>query len=254
LLHNQTMNPVELLGQQRAPDSTLLKLVRRGDEYLILADNQTLMSSRMHGSEEALATLACQRARTFADANILVGGLGMGFTLRAALDQLPREATVVIAELLPAVVEWNRGPHGPLGTLAGYPLHDARVRVEIADVAFVLRQNPQHFDAILLDVDNGPAAFTAPQNSALYDADGIAAAHAALKPNGVLAIWSARDDAAFAERLRQAHFTVTVEHVRAHAAAKGAASRATNHAATKKGRNRGPRHTIFLAHKSSIPR
>jgi len=239
------MQPVELLGQQLAPDRTLLKLIRRGDEYLILSDNQTLMSSRMHGSEEALATLACQHARTLPNPSILVGGLGMGFTLRAALDQLPRNATVVVAELLPAVVEWNRGPHGPLGTLAGYPLHDPRVRVEIADVAFVLRQNPQHFNAILLDVDNGPAAFTAPQNSALYDADGLAAAHAALKPNGVLAVWSARDDAPFAHRLRQAHFAVTIEHVRAHAAATGAVNRAP----TKKGRNRGPRHTIFLAHK-----
>jgi spermidine synthase len=244
------VKPVELLGQQLAPDRTLLKLICHGDEYLILSDNQPLMSSRMHGSEEALATFACQHARGVANPNILVGGLGMGFTLRAALDQLPRNATVVVAELLPAVVEWNRGPHGPLAALAGYPLHDPRVRVEVADVAIILRGNPQQFDAILLDVDNGPAAFTAPQNSALYDAQGIAAAHAALKPRGDLAIWSARDDAQFAHRLRQAHFTVTVEHVRANAAANRDANRATNHPAKKKGRNRGPRHTIFLAHKS----
>jgi spermidine synthase len=247
------VKPVELLGQQLAPDRTLLKLIRRGDEYLILSDNQPLMSSRQHGSEEALATLAFEHARSLANPHILVGGLGMGFTLRAALEQLPRNATVVVAELLPAVVEWNRGPHGPLGALAGYPLHDPRVRIELVDVALVLRENTQQFDAILLDVDNGPAAFTAPQNSALYDADGIAAAHAALKPNGVFAVWSARDDKQFAHRLRQAQFTVTIEHVRAHAAATDAASPATNHAATKRGRNRGPRHTIFLAHKSSTP-
>jgi spermidine synthase len=234
------VKPVEVLGQQLAPDRTLLKLIRRGDEYSILADNQLLMSSRMHSSEEALATLACENARSLAAPSILVGGLGMGFTLRAALDQLPRQARVVVAELLPAVVEWNRGPHGPLGALAGYPLHDPRVCVEIADVAVVVRGHPEHFDAILLDVDNGPAAFTAPQNSALYDAHGIAAAFAALKPTGTLAVWSAREDDHFAHRLRQANFVVRVEAVRARAGG----------AATKKGRNRGPRHSIFLARKS----
>jgi spermidine synthase len=240
-VHNLTMKPVELLGQQLARDRTLLKLIRRGEEYLILSDNQPLMSSRMHGSEEALATLACRQARTLPHPRVLVGGLGMGFTLRAALEQLPRNAAVVVAELLPAVVEWNRGPHGPLAALAGYPLHDPRVRMELADVADLLRANRQPFDAILLDVDNGPAAFTAPQNAALYDAPGLAAAHAALKPQGVLAIWSARDDAKFTERLREAHFAVTIKHARAHAAA--------NHAATKKSHHRGPRHTIFLAQK-----
>jgi len=239
------VKPLNLLGQATSRDGTVLKLVRRADEFIILANGKSLMSSRMHGSEEALATFACRRARTLAQPTVLIGGLGMGFTLRASLDLLPPDAIVVVAEIVPAVVEWNRGPHGPLAALAGYPLHDPRVRVEIADVAFVLRQNPQQFNAILLDVDNGPAAFTAPQNSALYDADGLAAAHAALKPNGVLAVWSARDDAPFAHRLRQAHFAVTIEHVRAHAAATGAVNRAP----TKKGRTRGPRHTIFLAHK-----
>ena len=253
------MKPFELLGQQLAPDRTLLKLTRRGDEYQILADNQILMSSRMHGSEEALATLACQRARELTRPNILIGGLGMGFTLRAALDQLPRDATVVVAELLPAVVEWNRGPLGPL---AAHPLYDPRVRVEIVDVAAILHAGRNQFDAILLDVDNGPAAFTAPQNAALYDASGLATTHAALKSNGTLAVWSARDDAQFVHHLQQSNFTVNVEHVRAHAADTHAANRATTRTAnpatslatTKKGRNRGPRHTIFLAHKSPIPR
>src|SRR5205809_7625175 len=133
-----------------------MKLTRRANEYIILANGKSLMSSRMHGSEEALATLACRRARTLAQPSVLVGGLGMGFTLRATLDLLPPDAVVVVAELLPAVVEWNRGPLGPL---AGHPLKDRRVRVEQGDVGATLRSSVRAFDAILLDVENGPAAF-----------------------------------------------------------------------------------------------
>src|ERR1017187_7382688 len=126
--------------------------MRRGDEYFILADGAVLISSRMHGSEEALAMLACQRAKTRERARVLVGGLGMGFTLRATLDLLLRDAAVVVAEVVPAVVEWNRGPLGPL---AGHPLEDKRVRVETGDVAIALRSRLGPFDAVLLDVDNG---------------------------------------------------------------------------------------------------
>jgi spermidine synthase len=185
------------------------------------------MSSRMHGSEEALAAFGCRRARLLDEPCVLVGGLGMGFTLRATLDLLPPAATVVVAELVPAVVEWNRGELGPL---AGHPLQDARVRIEIGDVAGVIRASADRFDAMLLDVDNGPAAFTATDNTGLYDDRGLAAARAALKPQGILAVWSAWDDRRFEQRLRHGGFTVEVERVRAR---------------LKKG---GPRHTIFLGH------
>lgn len=223
------MKPFELLGQTLSPDGTVMKLIRRGDEYLIFADGAILMSSRMHGSEEALAKCACQRVRTLERPCVLIGGLGMGFTLRATLDLLSPDATVVVAELVPAVVEWNRGPLGPL---AGHPLKDKRVRVEIGDVAVTLGSRLGQFDAVLLDVDNGPAAFTASNNAGLYDHRGIAAARAALKINGVLAVWAAQDDRKFEQRLRQGRFDVQVRRVRGR---------------LKKG---GPRHTIFLSHKS----
>jgi spermidine synthase len=207
-----------------------MKLVRRGDEHILLANGKSLMSSRMHGSEEALATLACQRARMQDRPSVLIGGLGMGFTLRATLDLLPPDATVVVAELMAAVVDWNRGPLGPL---AGHPLQDGRVRVEIDDVALVLRSYPGQFDAVLLDVDNGPTALTASNNDGLYDYRGIAAAYAALKMDGVLAVWSAREDRRFEQRLRHGRFAVEVERIRGRLA------------------NGGPRHAIFLGHKIS---
>jgi spermidine synthase len=201
--------------------------MRRGGEYVILANGKSLMSSRMHGSEEALATLACRRARTLAEPCVLVGGLGMGFTLRATLDLLPPDATVIVAELLPAVVDWNRGP---LGTLADHPLTDRRVHIDVGDVAATLRASSGRFDAVVLDVDNGPDAFTASTNAGLYSDRGLASVRAALKAGGVLAVWSAWEDRKFEQRLRHGAFTVEVERVRAR---------------LKKG---GPRHTIFLGH------
>jgi spermidine synthase len=221
------MKPWELLGQTRTPDGDDMTLMRRSGEYVILANGRTLMSSRMHGSEEALATLACRRVRTLKEPCVLVGGLGMGFTLRATLDLLPPAATVVVAELLPAVVEWNRGPLGPL---AEYPLKDRRVRVVVGDVAATLRSGPTRFDAVLLDVDNGPDALTATHNAALYNDRGLAAIRAALKIDGVLAVWSAREDRKFEQRLRHGAFTVEVARVRGR---------------LKKG---GPHHAIFLGH------
>jgi spermidine synthase len=188
------------------------------------------MSSRMHGSEEAMATLACGRLHTVAAPRVLVGGLGMGFTLRATLDLLPRDASVVVAELVPAVVEWHRGP---LGALAGHPLKDKRVAVEVGDVGATLRASRAQFDAVLLDVDNGPAAFTASHNQGLYDDRGLAAARAALRVGGMLAVWSAWDDRKFEQRLRYGGFSVTVERMRAR---------------LKKG---GPRHTVFLGVKDA---
>jgi spermidine synthase len=203
-----------------------MALTRRDREYIILADGKPLMSSRMHGSEEALATLACERARTLEDPRVLVGGLGMGFTLRAALNVLPPGATVIVAELVPAVIEWNRGPLAPL---AERPLEDRRVQVFEGDVLDVLGRNRGDFDTVILDVDNGPAAFTDSGNAALYTNEGIATARAALKARGVLAVWSAWDDRKFEQRLRYGGFTVEVTRLRAR---------------LKKG---GPRHTLFLA-------
>ena len=222
------MKPWELLGRTSAPDGAEMALTHRDGEYVILANGQSLMSSRMHGSEEALATLACRRVRTREQPCVLVGGLGMGFTLRATLDLLPKDATVVVAELVPAVVEWNRGPLGPL---AGHPLKDRRARIDVGDVGATLRASRNRFDAVLLDVDNGPAAFTASDNAGLYDDRGLAAARAALTAGGVLAIWSAWDNRKFEQRLRYGGFAVEVERVR------GRLTRG------------GPRHTIFLGHK-----
>ena len=222
------MKPLELLGETITPDGTDLKLTRRDHEYIILANGKSLMWSRTHGSEEALATLACRRVRTMEQPCVLVGGLGMGFTLRATLDLLPPDAAVIVAELVPAVVDWNRGPLGPL---AGHPLKDKRVRVDVGDVAVTLRSGSGQFDAVLLDVDNGPAAFTTSENAGLYGDRGLAAASAALKMGGVLAVWSAREDRKFEQRLRYGGFAVEVERVRGR---------------LKKG---GPRHTIFLGHK-----
>lgn len=227
------MKAWEVLGETRAPDGTAIRLARHDDEYVILANGKPLMSSRVHGSEEALATLGCGEARTLEQPRVLVGGLGMGFTLRAVLDVLPPGAIVTVAELVPAVIEWNRVR---LGALAAHPLSDRRVRVEAADVGFTLRANPGRFDVVLLDVDNGPAAFTAANNAGLYDNGGVAALHAALRPRGTLAIWSAWEDRTFERRLRSHGFRVELARVPAR---------------LQKG---GPRHTIFVAHKRPKPR
>ena len=222
--YTAVLKPMELLGEGRTPDGTTITLTRHDREYLIMAAGKPLMSSQMHGSEQALATFGCRHVPPD-EPRVLVGGLGMGFTLRATLDLLPPDAQVVVAELVPAIVEWNRGPLGPL---AGHPLKDRRVRVEVCDAFETLRKSAAALDAILLDVDNGPAAFTDAGNASLYDDAGLAAARAALRPGGVLAVWSAWEDRRFPQRLKYAGFDVTVERVRAR---------------LKKG---GPRHTIFL--------
>jgi spermidine synthase len=222
------MKAWELIGRTQAPDGTDIRLSRHDDEYVILANGKPLMTSRNHGSEEALATLGCGGARALAQPRVLVGGLGMGFTLRAVLDVLPPGAVVAVAELVPAVIEWNRGPLAPL---AAYPLDDPRVRVEAADVGFTIRANPGRFDAVLLDVDNGPAAFTSAVNDGLYDNGGVAAAHAALRPGGTLAVWSAWEDRKFEQRLRFHGLLVEAVRVRAHP------------------KKRGSTHTIFVARK-----
>jgi spermidine synthase len=219
------VKPWELLGEAPTPDGETLTLMRQDDEVVILASGKPLMSSRMHGSEEALAALSCGHLARADAPVVLVGGLGMGFTLRATLDLLPSSATVVVAELIPAVVEWNRGP---IGELARHPLKDRRVQVSVNDVLVTLRGSVRRFDAVLLDVDNGPDAFTTSRNAALYRDHGLEAIRSALTPAGVLAVWSAWEDRKFEQRLRYHGFAVDVHRVR---------GRLT------KG---GPRHTIFL--------
>jgi len=227
------MKPWIQLGQTSTPDGDAMSLtVHDNDEYVILVNGQTLMSSRAHGSEEALAARACRHITTMRKPRVLVGGLGMGFTLRATLDLLPPDAIVTVAELVPAIVDWNRGPLGPL---AGHPLKDTRVRVSVEDVGRTVRAHPGEFDAILLDVDNGPVALTAPSNHGLYDNAGVAAAYAALSPGGTLAVWSASENRKFEQRLRFHGFTAQVDRVRAR---------------LRKG---GARHVIFLGAKPDTP-
>jgi spermidine synthase len=204
--------------------------MRRGEEFSIRLSGirGELMNSRVHGSEEALAELGCARLGSEEMAQVLVGGLGMGFTLAAALRAVAASATVTVAELIPAVVEWNRGP---LGDCAGNPLQDNRSRVHTGDVADLVAAGEAIFDAILLDVDNGPEGLTQSDNEWLYSARGLASMNRALRPNGTLAVWSAGPDPLFLIRLKKAGFKASARSVRA-----------------RKGK--GSHHTIFLAQKS----
>jgi spermidine synthase len=214
------MTPWILLDSAPVPgQGGELRLYRRGDEFSIrIAGRGELMNSRVHGSEEALAEQTCARLADRSQPRLLIGGLGMGFTLAAALRQLGDRAQLVVAELVPGVVAWNRGP---LGEHAGHPLRDPRVSVHEGDVARLLNNAQPGFDAILLDVDNGPEGFTRKQNDWLYSVNGLNAAYATLRPGGVLAVWSAGPDRDFAQRLRKVGFEVDEVRVRAHGA-KGA--------------------------------
>jgi spermidine synthase len=180
-------------------------LSQRGDEFAIRKRGAELMNSRQHASEESLATLCCEGLGKVANARVLVGGLGMGFTLRATLDALAPTARVDVVELVPEVVEWNR-TH--LGKLAGEPLADPRVHVTVGDVAAAIRNAREPWHAILLDVDNGPDAFTSPANSALYGLKGLMAARQALVPGGTFGVWSVENDRNFTGRLEGVGFRV----------------------------------------------
>jgi spermidine synthase len=213
------MIPWELLGVAQVPgDRKELRLYRRGDEYAIRVDNYELMNSYVHGSEEALAELACARIADRPRPRVLIGGLGMGYTAAAALHRLGAKAMVVVAELVPAVVTWNQGP---LAHPAGYPLEDRRVIVREADVARILRADIGHYDAIMLDVDNGPDGLTSQGNNWLYGPAGLQASHEALRPGGVLAVWSASPDRTFPKRLHKVGFEVEEVRVRARGARGG---------------------------------
>lgn len=209
------MNPWVLLDSAQVPgNGGELRLYQRDNEFSIrIVGHGELMNSRVHGSEDALAEHTCARLVDSLKPRLLIGGLGMGFTLAAALRHLGDQAQVVVAELVPAVIAWNRAP---LGEHAGHPLRDPRVTVHEGDVARILKAEQQAYDAILLDVDNGPEGLTRKENDWLYSLNGLSAAYAALRPKGVLAVWSAGPDQKFMQRLRKVGFEVEEVRVRAH--------------------------------------
>ncbi|NIJ15612.1 spermidine synthase [Sphingobium vermicomposti] len=222
------MQPRELIDTAPIPGGQELKLYRRGGDYMIVLDRNELMSSRMSGSEKALAVFTLDRLKQVSDPHLLIGGYGMGFTLRAALAQMGPGGRVTLAELVPQIIAWARGP---MVDLAAGCLDDPRVRLVEGDVAAAIASASGSYDAILLDVDNGPDGLTTPSNDRLYSAAGLAAAKAALKSGGILAIWSAAPDVAFTRRLRDAGFLVEEVAVKA------------------RDNGKGPRHVIWFATK-----
>lgn len=205
------------LERADVPDGTELLLYRRGGHFMIRAAGTELMASHNYTSEEALASLACQLVGQRRRTRLLVGGLGMGYTLAAALRQLRADAEVVVAELVPAVVRWNREL---FGHLAAYPLEDPRVRLHQGDVASLLRGARSEYDAVLLDVDNGPEGLAREKNDWLYSRAGLHSARLSLRENGVLAVWSAGEDDRFSARLRAAGFQIEVRRARRQRAAR----------------------------------
>ena len=207
------MIPWEHIDTARVPDANVeLRLMRRGAEFSMMLGQNELMNSRLSGSEEALATLACRRIEAVKRPHLLIGGLGMGFTLRAALAVLGSEARVMVAELVPAVIAWARGP---MADIFGDSLSDPRASIRSADVIDVIQSHPSAFDAILLDVDNGPEGLIRKANDALYHIKGLKAIRRSLRPGGLAAIWSSGPNAQFSKRLRDAGFDVNEVAVRA---------------------------------------
>lgn len=209
----------ELLDTAQIPGGDELRLYRRGDDFIIAIGGNELMNSRMSGSEEALAVMTCEWLRRADTAHLLIGGYGMGFTLRATLAALGPGAQITVAELVPAIIDWARGP---MAELAAGCLDDPRIELVIGDVAAAIAAERGRYDAILLDVDNGPDGLVRAANDGIYSAAGLAAAKAALRPGGVLAIWSAAPDARFNRRLASSGFRVEEIGVRARASGKGA--------------------------------
>lgn len=223
------MIPWEEIDAAAVAGGETLRLKRRGEEYAIMSGPVELMNSRRGGSEEALASLASERLGRPARPKVLIGGLGLGFTLRAALAEFGEEAKIVVAELVPAVVAWAAGPLRPI---FGDCLSDRRVAVREEDVGEAIAAGRSAYDAVLLDVDNGPGGLTSQTNDALYGMKGLSAVHRALKPGGVLAIWSAMPDGDFLQRLGTAGFRAEEARVRA------------------RGSGKGGRHVIFLGVKN----
>ena len=222
------MRPFETLDRVPRADGTVLSLHHRDGDYFIHLDGEELMSTRRTGSEAALARVACQQRPEGQNPRVLIGGLGFGYTLRAALEALPPRAEVVVAEIYSAVVEWNRELLEPIHRQT---LEDERVVIQNANV-WDLLDGRQTFDVVLLDVDNGPSAWCLTSNSRLYDRKGLQRIRASLAPRGVLAVWSAYADEAFVKRLKKSGFSTRVERVRDH-------------------HRKGAQHTIFIASKTS---
>lgn len=210
------MIPREVIAIADVPGGPPLRLVRHGSDHIIMLERNELMSTRKSGSEKALATMTIERLGRRKGLRLLIGGYGMGFTLRAALADLAADARVTVAELVPDIVAWAKGP---MAELTGACLDDPRVEIRIEDVAQAME--PRGYDAILLDVDNGPDGLTRPANDGLYSMAGLARARGALRPGGILAVWSAAPDAAFARRLGQAGFAVDEVKLRARENGKG---------------------------------
>jgi spermidine synthase len=219
------MKPLIRLGDAKTPQGTTLSLYEHDGDYLIRADGVELMSTRRHLSEDRLAEVACAGLLVKTGARVLIGGLGLGFTLREALRHVADDAQVVVAELVREVIEWNANPAFALSSAA---MSDARVEVVHDDVVNVLRHRPQHFDAIMLDTDNGPDGMLMSENARLYNAKGIALTVAALRPGGRIVYWSVGDDPRFAGMLQSARLTVETLRERAHATS-------------------GPMHTLYVA-------
>ena len=225
------MIPWKLLATAQTPgDGPELRLYERDNEFSIKVGNYELMNSRVYGAEDALGKLGCQKIAKHPRARVLIGGLGMGYTVMSALDELGDTAQVAVAELIPEVVQWNRGV---LAGLAGHPLDDERVSVHEFDVAELIKTPEGGYNAILLDVDNGPQGLTVKENDWLYSPNGLDTTFAALKPKGVLAVWSSGPEAAFAKRLRRAGFEVEEVGLRARGKGKG-----------------GAHYTVYLAERS----
>lgn len=223
------MLPWETIDQTQIPESgESLTLRKRGDEYSIRTPETELMNSRVHGSEDMLAELACSRLKKQNRVHMLIGGLGMGYTLAAALAHMPEDSRITVSELVPAVVKWNQSI---FGHLADMPLKDNRVNIVIEDVHHTIRKKNKAWNIILLDVDNGPAGLTQKSNNRLYSSPGLKNIYDSLKPEGILAVWSAADDPQFTKRLKSCRFTPDTIRVRARKSGKGG------------------RHTIWLAQK-----
>ena len=220
------MIPRELIGVADVPEGPPLRLFRHDGDFIVMLERNELMNSRVSGSEVALGTMTCQRLQAPAAARLLVGGYGMGFTLRAVLAELGRDARIVVAELVSGIIDWARGP---MEKLTDGCLDDPRVEIRINDVMAVMAAGRGMYDAILLDVDNGPHGVTREANNSLYTRSGLAVARKALKPGGILAVWSAEADAVFTRRLGAAGFTF--DELRVPARANG----------------KGPKHTIWFA-------
>jgi spermidine synthase len=219
----------ELLDSAWIPDGEKLELFRHDKDFMIVIGHNELMSTRKWGSEEALATMSFDRVKNSKRPHFLIGGYGMGFTLRAALKVLPKDAQVTVVELVPEIIEWARGP---MAHIMQGSLEDPRVTLVMGDVAHVIAEGHGDYDAILLDVDNGPDGLVREDNNVIYSKVGLRAAKRALTPDGVLAIWSAGADPAFKRRLEKAG--LAVDEVKVHARSNG----------------KGPKHVIWFSSKT----